>query len=180
MKLDLNDISKIVEDSANIFTLKSTANSDSGNLPEPPSFSYRYIIADISDFDLQTIEDQTLIASGVLLKAVLKFEFWDDDFDFKHIPNHINDPADGNAALVLDSWYSENVERLHETFEFLRDMRPSVISDCVVVRNQALLEICTALTEEAEEELDDPALHLEAATSLMDEEDAEADGEGDE
>jgi hypothetical protein len=118
---------------------------------------------------------------GALLKAVLKYEFWDDDFDFKHLSEHIPDPSEGNVALQLDTWYSENVERLHEVFELLSDVRPAMLSDCVVVSKVALLEICLPLTVEAQELMDDPELHLEPSTNLLEvEEETDLDGEGDE
>lgn len=125
------------------------------------------------------ISESTLIDPAALLKAVLKYEFWDDDFDFKHLSHDIPDPSESSVPLALDTWYAENVERLHETFEFLRDVRPAVVSDCIIVHGQCLIEICKALTPEAQLELDDPDLHLESATDLDDDEEVQED-DGDE
>lgn len=179
MKLDLKLISNLVEEAVNTSTQNSTSTSGTGEVSAEPNYSYKYVIVDVGDFNMVDISESTLIDPGALLKAVLKYEFWDDDFDFKHLSQDIPDPSEGNVSLALDTWYAENVERLHDTFEFLRDVRPAIVSDCLIVHGQCLIEICKALSPEAQLELDDPDLHLEPATDL-DEDDLDVPEDGDE
>lgn len=144
MKLDLSDISKLVVEKGKLYTPSSTDGLANGEQTET-KLKYSYAIVTVSNLGLDSMEDETSVDQSALLAAVLRSEFFDDDFSLKHLTNDsIHTAADrvDEIAGVIDSWYSDKVDQLHAEFDFLTAMRPARISDLIVVNGSALLEIC--------------------------------------
>lgn len=143
MKLDLSALSKAANEMAKTSTSKSTDDLENGEPKSDAAEKYSYVIVTISELDLPNLEEETGIDQSALLMAVLKSEFFDDDFSLKHLPNQAPAEMDNldKHAQTIDSWYSDNLDRLHAEFDFLTAMRPATISDLLIVGDTALLEI---------------------------------------
>lgn len=149
MKLDLKGISKYVDETVKSFTQKSTGISDVTELPDPNKSTY--FILDVKDLELGPLEDEILVDQGAILKAVLEFEFYEDDAAFRGLQKDRRseqDRIDTDLNVILDSWYAGKRDKLHDTFDFLIGMRPANIRELIVTRGFAIVELSEYVEEE--------------------------------
>jgi len=142
MKLDLRGILKDVVENTNLSIPKSTDNSVStGLLATPPLHSY--LIVDASGLKLTETSDEILADKGLLLKAVLLYEFYDIDTEWQSLCA-LKPPECDNLCeigMLLDNWYGDIVEDLRMRFDFLVGMRPYTPTDIVHIGDIVLIEM---------------------------------------
>jgi hypothetical protein len=136
----------------------------------------KYFIVDITGLGLESVESEVNAAQGAVLEAVLKSEFYDNGDDLQVLCGYISKAVPvhriEDAAAIIDRWFTEKRDQIHELFDFITDLRPAAITGCEVVNRYALLEFSESLIEQPE---DFGAVDL---TDLDDEPEDEVEEEG--
>lgn len=110
----------------------------------PGGVTNTYIIVDVSDLDLDSLESDTNTDQAALLQAILKSEFYDETDDLKHIYGPLTKEARpeliDDIATTINNWFGEKRDLIHGLFDFITGLRPAVIAGCEVVKGHAVLE----------------------------------------